>query len=89
LSTSVSPFEDAEMESLGLSVFEPGIFDRSDLKDREDSFVSDLLKEGSDERVGPLLSSEVDEAVAFGVDVPEPAFDGWLPIFDSAYLRAR
>jgi len=86
LSTSDSPFE---VEFLGLSVFEPGIFDRSDLNDREDSFVSDLLKEGREERVGPLLSTEVDETVALGVEVPEPPFDGWLPIFDPAYLRAR
>ena len=41
-----SPF--ARMAELrGLSVLpEPGILDRSDRKDRDDSLVSDLLKEG-------------------------------------------
>lgn len=40
------------VEFLGLSVFEPpGILDRSALKDREESLVSDLLKDGYDCRL--------------------------------------
>ena len=37
---------DCENEFLGLSDFWPGIFDRNPRKEREDSLVSDLLKEG-------------------------------------------
>ena len=79
LSAFESPLPD--IESLGLSVlsdFEllPGIFDRSDLKDRVESLVSDLENEGREERAGPLLSTEVVEVLAFGVDPPEPPFDG-------------
>lgn len=45
--SGISPFKIVEFR--GLSVFpEPGILDRRDRKDREDSFVSDLLKEGYD-----------------------------------------
>ena len=48
LSADASPFPlDMMVEFRGLSVFPvPGILDRSDRKDREDSLVSDLLKEG-------------------------------------------
>lgn len=42
------------LEDLGLSDFPPGIFERIDMRrEREDSFVSDLEKEGSDSRPGP------------------------------------
>lgn len=60
----------AEIEFLGLSDLAPGIFDRSPRKEREDSLVSDLPKEGYDWSPSPPdLSSDVDEAL-LGVPVP-------------------
>lgn len=47
LSTILSPFNRPEDDALGLSVLEPGIFDRiAPLNDLLDSFVSALLNEG-------------------------------------------
>ena len=48
LSAEASPFPlEMMVEFRGLSVFPvPGILDRRDRKEREDSLVSDLLKEG-------------------------------------------
>lgn len=81
--SDLSAFESplADIEFLGdsvLSDFEllPGIFDRSALKDRVESLVSDLENEGKDDRAGPLRSTEVADVLAFGVDPPEPSFDG-------------
>jgi hypothetical protein len=68
--------ERPDVEVRGLSVLVPGIFDRSELKDRVEPLVSDLLKEGMEPRAGPFLSSEVDDALPLGVEVPEPPFDG-------------
>lgn len=48
LSPPDSPFE-RMAEFLGLSVF-PGILDRRDLNDRDESFVSERLKDGRDWR---------------------------------------
>lgn len=61
-----SPF-DRTVEFLGLSVLPlPGILDRRERKDRDDSFVSDRLKEGSDCRPG----SPPAETEPLGVEVP-------------------
>jgi len=61
------------VELRGLSVLlDPGILDRSDRRDREDSFVSDLLKDGYDCRFSGTP-----------VDLEDPApesLDGWLPM---------
>jgi hypothetical protein len=79
LSSDASPLERPEVELRGLSVLDPGIFDLKDLNDREDSLVSDLLKEGMEERLGPMvrsLSNDVEEALAFGVDTPELLLEG-------------
>ena len=48
LSEVESPLADSSAELRGLSVLleAPGILDRRDLKDRDDSFVSERLKEG-------------------------------------------
>lgn len=78
---SASPVEGPDIEFRGLSTLElPGILDLNDLKEREDSFVSDLLNEGYDDRVSPPRSKEVDEALPFGVEAPEPPLEGWLPM---------
>lgn len=71
-----SPFARPAVEFRGLSVLLPGILDRSALKDRVESFVSDLLNEGIDDIRGPLLSKEVDDALFLGVEAPEPPLDG-------------
>lgn len=65
-------------ELRGLSVFpEPGILDRRERKDREDSLVSDLLNEGYDCRFSGTARSPLPP----GFDDPTPAsLDGWLPI---------
>ena len=69
----------AEIEFLGLSDLVPGIFDLSPLKERDDSLVSDLPKDGYDCRPSPDLSIDVDEAF-LGVPVP---FEGCWPIVTS------
>lgn len=46
-SVSPSPLE-SRAEFRGLSVLDPGILDRSVLKDRADSLVSDFEKDGKD-----------------------------------------
>lgn len=72
VSVSPSPLE-SKAEFLGLSVFDPGILDRSALKDRAESLVSDLAKEGKDWKVsGPL---ELGPAELVGLEAL-PSFDG-------------
>lgn len=67
----VSPL--ATMEFLGLSVLPlPGILDRNPRKDRVESLVSDLLKEGYDWRASP-------EPAPFLEEEP-PSLEVWLPI---------
>ena len=67
-----------DVDPLGLSADRlPGIFVRNEfLNERIDSFVSDLLKEGYESKLGPG---------PVGVCEPEvllPSFDGWLPMFN-------
>lgn len=69
----------AAFDPRGLSAdLPPGILVRNEfLKERMDSFVSDLLNEGYESKVGPG---------PVGVCEPEvllPSLDGWLPIFES------
>jgi hypothetical protein len=68
-----SPFEGRTVEFLGLSVFPlPGILERRERKDREDSLVSDLLKDGYDCR-----GASLEPLPPFC----EPlSFELWLPI---------
>lgn len=73
LSFDESPFAKLEDER-GLSVLIfPGILDRSERNDRDDSLVSDLLKDGYDWRVSPLEAP---------VPLDEPSLEAWLPITD-------
>lgn len=74
LSTRVSPLE-RTVELRGLSVFPPpGILDRSALKERDDSFVSDFPREGYDWR--PSVA-----AVAPAEPLEPPlSFEFWFPI---------
>lgn len=75
LSLGESPFPKLA-EARGLSVLTlPGIFDRSERNDREDSLVSDLLKDGYDWRASPLAAPDPFE---------EPSFEFWLPIANAA-----
>jgi hypothetical protein len=48
---------------------------REFLKERIDSLVSDLLKEGYESRLGPGPVGVCEPEVLF------PSFDGWLPMF--------
>lgn len=62
-------------EFLGLSVLpEPGILDRRERKERDESLVSDLLKEGYDCKpsAGPFPEDLEDP--------PPASLDAWLPI---------
>lgn len=72
--SGASPFE-MRAEFLGLSVFPaPGIFDfKAPRKDRDDSFVSDLLNEGYDCSPSPALLAPDD----LGSLSP---LEGWLPM---------
>lgn len=68
------------IDARGLSDFsldEPGILDLIDRKEREDSLVSDLLKEGYDCKPSPRRSREVEEA---SLGVFEPSLDCCWPI---------
>ena len=59
----------------------PGILDRKEpRKDRVDSLVSDLLKDGYDWSPSLILRSPEVEASPFGVLVPSRVFDGCCPI---------
>lgn len=74
-----------ENEDRGLSDFDaPGIFERMEPRnEREDSFVSDLLKDGYACNLSPKdRSSEVDEAF-LGVLEPSRVFDGCWPMLCS------
>jgi len=75
--SGASPLESI-VEFLGLSVFpEPGILDRRERKERDESLVSDLLKEGYDCNGSEGLRS------LLPVDFEDPApasLDAWLPI---------
>ena len=74
-----SPFR-PEMEFLGLSLFlSPRILDPKDLKLRVLPTVSDFDKDGPELKPGPD-SSDVEEPVFLGVDVPELDFEGLLPM---------
>jgi hypothetical protein len=67
------------VEFLGLSVLPaPGILDLRDLKDRDDSFVSERLKDGYVWRLSPLLSAPPAEPDARDDEVP--SLDDVLPI---------
>ena len=69
-------------EFLGLSDLPlPGILERKEpRKDRVDSLVSDLLKDGYDWSPSPTLRSPGVEASPFGGFVPSRVFDGCCPI---------
>jgi len=60
LSIPPPPVSIFDRDVLGLSVFPlPGIFDRiAPRRDRDDSFVSDLLKDGYDCKPSPTVRSE-------------------------------
>lgn len=79
----------AEKELLGLSDLDPGIFDRKPRNEREDSLVSDLLKEGYDCNVSPPdLSMDVEEAF-LGVLEPSLDFEGCWPILSANAATVR
>jgi hypothetical protein len=71
-------------EFLGLSVLAllPGILDRRDRKDRDDSLVSDLLKDGYDCRGG----SPAPEPDPFGGELP--SLECWLPMMAQSWVVA-
>jgi hypothetical protein len=63
------------LDPRGLSVFPRVIFEPSLPRERNESFVSDLLNEGIDE-----IGREVEDPLFLGVEAPEPGFDGWFPM---------
>lgn len=75
------------VEFLGLSVLPlPGILDRRERKDRDESLVSDLLKDGYDWRGGSTAPAEPE------LLEPEPplSLEFWLPIVpDPRVTQAR
>jgi hypothetical protein len=68
-------------ELLGLSVLpEPGILERKERNDREDSLVSDLLKEGYDcSASSPFPAALADAALA--------SLEAWLPMVPQCQRR--
>lgn len=73
-----SPLE-INCEFRGLSVFPPpGILDRRDLKDRLESLVSDLLKDGYDWRPSDPRSETPEPPDLVGFRPPSVEF--WLPM---------
>lgn len=69
-----------DIDARGLSDFsfdEPGILDLMERNEREDSLVSDLLKEGYDCKPSPRRSREVEEVF---LGVFEPSLDCCWPI---------
>lgn len=80
--SDLSPSLRTDIEFRGLSVAFPGILDLIlPPKDLEDPCVSDLPNDGSDANAGPALrSSEVLEALALGVEVPELPLEDWFPM---------
>lgn len=71
-----SPF-DRMVEFRGLSVFpEPGILDRRVLNERDDSLVSDLLKEGYDCKPSPRSPP----GPAPDLEDEPPSFEFWFPM---------
>jgi hypothetical protein len=75
LSFGESPFP-RFAEARGLSVLTPpGIFDRSERNDRDDSLVSDLLNDGYDWRASPLAAPD---------PFDEPSLEFWLPISNTS-----
>jgi len=80
--SDLSPRFSSVVDPLGLSVdFCPGIFDLIAVrKERDDSFVSDLLNDGYESREGPS---------PVGVSRPPRfaslSFDGWLPMVVVCY----
>ena len=49
--------------------------------------VSDFENDGWEVIAGPPLSSDVEEEVFRGAEVPGPDFDGWLPMSRELYPR--
>jgi hypothetical protein len=65
---------DKMAELLGLSVLpEPGILERRERKERDESLVSDLLKEGYDCRTSSLLPAGLEDAAPASLEL-------WLPM---------
>lgn len=75
LSTLTESPESPELDARGLSKdLLPGILvRRADRKERVDSFVSDLLNDGYESKLGP-------GPVGVWEPEPRPSFDGWFPM---------